>query len=288
MKDQNILEEISALLDNEIKNPEREKELSNLIRDDKNLEIEFNVQSEMKTLLNKRFADSSAPSHIREQIISKINSPEPSKQKSRKNILQKISEFIIRPTLAIPAVVIILLGVLIFSSGGDSTDVHQLLDSQIGQSNIFAHAKSTFEKIRSGDQLLQIQSSDPKIVKQFYADKGVIYNAEIPTCECWTLAGGFVTECNGEKIANGIYKNEDGKILYMFHACENFMVTKNLSLSADLLECLQNGDIITCQEEDCSVVLSKSGTNVFVCISDETIEYLADNVIKYFKDAKNS
>ncbi|GJQ62829.1 MAG: hypothetical protein SCALA702_18820 [Melioribacteraceae bacterium] len=72
---EDIFEDITRLVDNELHNPEREKILLEIINNDDFLRAEYEVQLSVKSLFKTRRSRLSAPSHlikrINEQLINR-------------------------------------------------------------------------------------------------------------------------------------------------------------------------------------------------------------------------
>lgn len=67
-----LLEEITALVDGEITDMTRKKELLKLIINDEKLVFEKHVQVSVKSLCRKRFANQKTPNFLAESIKSKL------------------------------------------------------------------------------------------------------------------------------------------------------------------------------------------------------------------------
>lgn len=68
---ENILELITALVDNEL-DSENSQNLHAKIKCDKILSKEYNIQLQIKNLLNERFSSSKSPEYLQKSILNRI------------------------------------------------------------------------------------------------------------------------------------------------------------------------------------------------------------------------
>lgn len=76
-------ENITAFVDNELKNNKQEKELSDKIETDAELKFEYQIQNSMKNLLQKRFAEQKAPEHLRSKVLYSIRTEVPASRSNQ-------------------------------------------------------------------------------------------------------------------------------------------------------------------------------------------------------------
>ncbi len=69
-----LKEEITSFVDNEVKDIELRIQLTQLIQTNNDIKIEYLIQKEMKTLLQKRFSFCCTPQCVCEKILNKIYS----------------------------------------------------------------------------------------------------------------------------------------------------------------------------------------------------------------------
>ncbi len=72
MKQRELLERITELVDGEISEPDEEKKLLNLIYSDKELLKEYQIQMSVKNFLKKRPGAVNASTRLKQTILNKI------------------------------------------------------------------------------------------------------------------------------------------------------------------------------------------------------------------------
>jgi hypothetical protein len=265
-----IYEQITALVDNEV--PEGTvEELQSKIDMSDELQFEYKVQSEIKTLLQNRFSANSAPAYLYENVLNRImmeTKIDPPAKNTWKTLLQLVQS-ILRPKFVFAALVLIA-AIFLISTPFRTINLDELANQQHGKYNIWVQANSNFNSIIEGKLTAQFISNDPGQIQGFFSENGVEYETEIPICENWNLAGGVVSEDKGEKFAHHVYSNQSGNILYVYQvSVESVGKSGVLNLSDDLLSFLSEEKIYKYSYSDHSTFLVKSHDNFFAVVSND-------------------
>lgn len=85
----NILEEITSYVDREVKDPDAEERIRELLEVDPELRKEYQIQSSVKNLLRERFSEGNTPPKLREEILSLTSR----KEEKRASLLEESSIF---------------------------------------------------------------------------------------------------------------------------------------------------------------------------------------------------
>ena len=280
-----ILEEITALVDKEIKDPARVNELFREIENDPMLKFEYNVQLSTKNLLSSRFANQKAPEYLTESIRSQIfNEIQPAEEETEKtSVFAKLKGVFLKPGVAFAFSLAVSLIIFLTFPVKKTTPV-DLASLQKGSLNMFVLANNNFEKIIQGTMPVQFSSSDPQAVKEFLKSQGVNYDILIPQCPSWKLKGACVSEQKGEKFAHHVYTDSKGKVLYIFQVNEGCLKKKkSLALSSEMLDYIDKGNFFRLEESDHCVFLFKEKKNIIALVSNEALDNVENNFLTQLK-----
>ena len=268
--DINTYEEITALVDNELSD-ERKDVILNMIDRDEDLQKEFYIQSDIKSMLKKRFANQQAPAYLYDSIMTQISSRNMlDNENSRgENKLKEFLTNLLQPKYVF-AIITLFAVVFFLSMPFQTISESELVEKQTGQFNMWVQANSNFEKIINGELSAQIVSSNPQEIQNFFSEKGVDYSAEIPLCKNWDLLGGVVSEDKGTKFAHHVYADKDGHIVYVYQVSENYFTSqKVLDLSNDLMTYISEGNVVKHQYYDHVSFILKSHDKIFTVVANE-------------------
>ena len=258
---------IAALVDGELNDKTLKEELLERIKTDKELQIEFKVQSLMKSLVREKCSYRSAPQNLREKIDRKIK---PKKNAfSLENLFPKaISQKSALAFGSIAAIVIISVLLIIFNTSRNIQNVNFAVE-QSGNDNMFIQAKDNFNKIIKGQLSPQFLSHNPQQIQHFFSEKGVDYSTVVPTFNKWKLLGAVVSVDQGIKFAHQVYVNDKGKIMYIFQVKESMLESNGIiNLSHDLIHYLDAGNCYVTHQNGHLSIMKKVKDNIFAIQSN--------------------
>jgi hypothetical protein len=263
---------ITALVDNEIKDPLEREEILTSIKNDKDLEVEYKIQSLVKSLVRERVKIQPTPDYVRERILKSIT-PKEVKREHRKFFW---GEFFGKPAFTFATAVVVLFAiVLIILNRPAPVEYRNFALEQQGSNNMYVQAKNNFQSIVDGKLAPQLTSSNPEEIKNFFSNSGVKYSTLIPTFPQWNLVGAVVSEDNGEKFAHHVYADQSGKLVYLFQVDESYLQShKIVSLSDDLLSYLDQGNCYTEVSDGKTTLLTKIDKNICAIVSNEDLAVL--------------
>jgi len=250
-----ILEDITALADKEIRDKSREKVLFELIRNDEEVGLEYEIQTGIKSLMRERFASGTCPTVLMQKITSTLKNETRSRKKYNLFSSGYFGAFSNHPVIAF-ATVLLVLGFAYLYSDTFSDQASDLIKLQSGENNMYVQASANFSSIISGKLLPQLSSSDIEENKKFLHDSGVEYLPDLPTPHLWKLSGSVVSECSGRKYAHNVYSGGGNQIIYLFQAENVSCSNKNeLNLSRDLIDYLAGHSYLKVTDgENCSYI----------------------------------
>lgn len=274
--DQSLLNDISALADNEIRDNERKEELMAMIAVDAELRYEYELQLGMKNLVRDRLGAAVAPAVLKASIKDKITSEIDRKEESKFSLLAYIkgSRYVI-PGIAVVLVIFLFSYVLL-----KNNRIEPLLQEQTGTNNMVVQAQENFKLIKNGMLNLQIQCSNPQTLKNFFADNGVSYDPKIPMYEYWNLEGGVVSDHNGVKLAHHLYTGDEGELVYVYQISNTICSKKKaVLLSEELLRKLEGGEVLSGRAEGYCMFVWQNNENIFVLVSNEEMDKIEEKFI---------
>jgi hypothetical protein len=263
-----IFEEITALVDNELNDTVREQFLLNSIKNDVELNSEYQIQSSIKNLVGSRLSFVPTPGYLSARIKNQIREEAGQAKFSLKDYL---SPYFRKPVYAIPAAAAIILFLIIFQ-----------LDSSvnISASDMFAQAEYNFNSIINGELKPQKLCNNSREVKNFFTNSGVTYATVVPEFSDWHILGAVVSNENGEKLAHHVYADNSGHIIYLYQVSENQLTEKKLlELSPYLLNKCKTKRFVKFNSESHSTYLFIHNNNVFALVTNDEDAKIEKNFI---------
>ncbi|MGE5350894.1 MAG: hypothetical protein ACM3P0_02355 [Acidobacteriota bacterium] len=272
MEQSELFEQVTALVDNEIKDQVELKEIRQKIEQNETLKTEFLIQSHIKVNLSNRFGSVETPPYLKERIISQILQEIPVRKEKVKRL------WFLNPRFAFaPAAAVIILAIIFFFKNDDASNI---ASQQNGLNNMFLQAKRNFQSIVDGKLQLEAAGSNSDALRQFFKDKGVKFQPMMPQSKQWDLIGAIVSEDNGEKLPHNVYRGKDGKLAYLYQANEECLKKKKaVTLSTDLLKMLDAGKSYKYKDGDRNYLVWKEKNNICVLVSNETMDKLESNFL---------
>lgn len=281
--EQNILHErIASLVDNEIKDQKSKKELEQLIESDRDLQFEYEAQAAVKKLIKEKVPRVKAPQSLRSEIITRLRKEDYLlKEEKKKFYFNNFFQFLFQPRYTYPALAaVFLLGFYFLFIPDQSVDPKAIAGEQAGPQNMYAQAIGNFQSILDGRLPVQFSSNDPNEIKKYFVQHGVDYPTFVPDLHDWKLIGGVVSEERGRKMAHHIYGNGQGKYLYIYQADQKHCgKNKTLSLSADLLNLINDGRFFTFENNNKATIVWKRDNKIFIAVSNDDLQKVRNNLI---------
>ena len=274
MREDRNLYYIAALVDGEIQDEEQKQKLLNDIKNNPELQLEYNVQKFMKSLVSERLKISPAPAKVRKKLERKI-SPD---RNWISSLLPEI--FYTKPNIAWgTAIVILFAAFLILFNRTPQPEKKDFAVEQTGSDNMFVQAKSNFESILTGKLAPQLVSESPEEIKKFFKAQGVEYPTYIPAIKNWKLVGAVVSVDHGKKFAHHVYSTGNGKLVYLFQVNENDIKQfKFLKLTNDLLSYLNSGNCYETDDGKFVTLMTKINNNICAVVSNSSPDEIENNL----------
>lgn len=267
---------ITALVDGEINDQQEAEKLRSIISADKELAVEYEVQSAIKKTVRSRCAFHPCPEDVKKRILNEIK---------RSGGQKKTTVLYPRFTISAAAAAVILIGFFILNS---LTASENLIALQSGDNNMIVQAVTNFSSIKAGKLTPQIVTADAEKIQSFFAEKGVVYATAIPAVKGCSLLGGVVSEDRGEKLAHHVYADPEGKLIYVFQADEaHFLLKKTLALSDELWEKLESENAYFAERDNYSLAVFRSGRNISTIVSDQKLATLKEELSSYYTNGVN-
>jgi type II secretory pathway pseudopilin PulG len=267
-----ISEQITALVDNELKDQDDINRLKDIIKNDSKAGIEFYIETNLKNLVKNRVPQLQAPIYLRNRIVEQIKDEiaSPKRQTSRRRWYEKL---LLTPKYAIALVTVILavvLSVVVLITNKNSSKNNNS-KNQNPIYNMLAEARKNFQKISEGKLPLQLSSNSPETVKRFFKQKGVKFDPIVPDFKDWELLGAVVSDQKGEKLPHNLYKCKDGKLVYLYQADEHCLKNKVVSLSSDISKIVDDGKYYKVSDGEQSALIWKHKGKICVVVSNGNI-----------------
>lgn len=269
MESKDVLELITALVDNEIETKEKAKELKLLIESSEEFNFEYQIQNYIKSMIKTRVQKVETPEHLKKQILNDIfKESQPAAEKQKKTWFK----WVLKPAFAFSIFISVFFLVLLFSRNSTSENIAR---EQNGETNMFSQALQNFQSIVKGNLSAQLQSNSIEELKSYFKNNGVNYEANVPLAKNWHLAGASISEIKGKKLAHNIYRNSSGKLAYLYQANEDLLTNqKILNLSPDLLKLVNDGKSFRYNDNDKSVMVWKCKKNICILVSNDRLDKL--------------
>jgi predicted transcriptional regulator len=246
---------ISALLDNELTDAEREKILAQL-ENDNDLHNRHIFEGAVKTEINKRITRIETPQYVFQNIQTSINTysekisslhsqrnrigitSETSQYVNSQNASQNISKnrqrnyFYLFGSVGV-ALLLLFFSLNFFFAGNDIPD----------NVNLVELSRVTYEKVEDGEIKIQYATNNAKELEKFFNEK-MDYKVFVPDVKDAVLIGGVYNEMNGKKAAHFIHKKGD-TLIYTMQICKKHIMDENgtdgIMVAGDMKENLRNG-----------------------------------------------
>ena len=263
---QENIELLTALVDGEIDDTVKSKELKELIDADEEIRFEYQIQSLMKKLVREKVEFQKAPEKLHKKIEKKIK-PKSLRESGLSSIFPRIFG---KPAFAFGvSFVIILALILLIFNRTPQLEYKDFAIEQNGSDNMFVQAKNNFRNILEGKLKPQIVTSNPEEIKNFFNKEGVHYKTIVPQYSNWQLLGAVVSEDDGEKFAHHVYTGNDGKLVYLFQVNEKYINNFHiLNLTDDLLNYLDQGNCYLSKSENSTILMTKAKDNIIAVVSN--------------------
>lgn len=271
MESKEVLELITALVDNEIETKEKTREIKSLIEKSEELNFEYQIQNFIKTTIHTRIPKIETPQHLRNQVIRKLLSEINSETEQQKP-KPAWSKWIFKPAFAFSIFIIVFLAIFLFTKN----NLHEnIIREQNGEANMFIQALHNFQNLVDGNASAQLHPTNTEELKNYFKKNGMTYEANIPLAKNWYLAGASVSEFKGIKLAHNMYRNSSGKLAYLYQANEDFLVhQKILNLSDDLIKLINEGKSFRYNDKGKSVIIWKCKKNICILVSNDNLDKL--------------
>ncbi|MCX6151621.1 MAG: hypothetical protein NTX22_13925 [Ignavibacteriales bacterium] len=278
MQHNDIVEQITALADNEIKDEKEIARIKSILARNVNLNIEYQVQSQIKKLINSRIGLVPVPYNLQRRISSQLQGE--ILKTSSQSFFQFPSISIFRKPQFVLAVSLVLIGILYLLFPFQGINYSEIIKRQNGSSNMFVQAIQNYQNLIDGKLGIQFANNDPDKIKKYFIDQGVKYETFVPVFNDWELHGCVVSIFNSEKLAHHIYKCKSGKLIYVFQVDEDCIKKeKMLALSDDLIKIMDDGKYCACVVENRSILIWKNKLNINIAISEVELNNLKNNFI---------
>ncbi|MCX7611904.1 MAG: hypothetical protein N2043_09990 [Ignavibacterium sp.] len=264
---------ITALVDNEIKDENIQKELNELISSDSQFRYEYDVQSLCKKLVREKVKKVKAPEYLREKILSEI--------KPKETIAIKKHNFLLnifyKPAFTFAtALVIIISIILIVVNRFDNSKPPEIDFSKLDSDNMLLQAVNNYNLILNGKLAPQYVSDNSKEICNFFSKNGVHYSTIVPEFKEWKLLGAVVSEDKGIKLAHHVYAGKNNQIIYVFQVDKDY-VNKVIKIDSDLLEYIESGNCYSKEYSNNLIILTEIDHNIFAIIANDDFNYVKNN-----------
>ncbi len=279
MENFDILEQITALVDGELKDKDKKEKINSLVNESKELNVEYKIQSIIKNTVRSKIKVTETPAYLKENVLKQIINEIPQKQPETKKESSKIFGYFIKPAFALASVIFVFALVYVLSKGGDN--FQEIAAQQQGANNMYVQALSNFQSIVEGRIQPQITSNDPEEIQNFFKQQGVKYNTYVPNFDNWNLIGGVVSKDKEEILAHHVYKDSEGKLLYFYQAdigC--FEKHGTLNLSEDLLKMFEKGKPYKNNLNGKNILMWKYDGKILTAVSNGSLASIENKIIQ--------
>ena len=283
----NIDELITSYADNQISDPETKKQIEELLSKDSKLNAKYRSEVLTKNLLKSRIPEAELPQATYNKVMVSIDGLIAD---SKKNYAQQHRAAVIEPEypsfwqtlkqaftekfIGVPryafAVVIFLVigGLFVFSSSKKVKNPYILAGSE---SSIMIQALNSFHKVMNGDVKPQLTSSNAAEIEKYVMDKAH-FDPYVPQIDNFSLAGVVCNEYHGQQLAHLVYKDPEGRMIYILQVPVTALQKKDLELPDDVHNEITRAKYYMCDEvdeEDCTMTLWYKENNI--CASMTTM-----------------
>lgn len=261
-----MYEELTALADCEIKDPERISYLKEIIRNNRDCEIEYKIQTTVKSVVSNRVLRLNAPHKLQSRIIESTTGK--ARTKTRKNN-SYINLFLNKKTAFAAAVFAITSFIFILLNDSGKTSPR----------NMYKQAEANFVSLMNGKLKPQKLCGTPEEVKSFFSESGVNYAAFVPKMVPWKITGAVVSDEAGTKLAHHIYSDDSGHLIYLYQVNRFFLENNRvLELPDEISSACYKGDFIKLEYKNHSTFIFRYDDNIITLVTNDNPQ----KVEKYF------
>lgn len=240
---------ISALLDNEISEAEKEK-IHSLLESENDFKNRYEVEKAVKMEVKKRVTRIETPQYVYQNIQTSINSytekisaihadrntdgisGQPSYVNAQKTSVNRPRNYMyLFGSVAVVLILFFFATNYIFTGEEIPDDV-----------NLVELSRGVFEKVETGDVKIQYATNDAKELEKFFDEK-LNYKVFVPDVKDAVLIGGVYNVMNGKRAAHFIHKKGD-TLIYTLQVCKKDILddaNKELMLTGDMKENVMEG-----------------------------------------------
>ena len=132
-------------------------------------------------------------------------------------------------------------------------------------------ALNSFHKVMNGDVKPQLTSSNAAEIEKYVMDKAH-FDPYVPQIDNFSLAGVVCNEYHGQQLAHLVYKDPEGRMIYILQVPVTALQKKDLELPDDVHNEITRAKYYMCDEvdeEDCTMTLWYKENNI--CASMTTM-----------------
>lgn len=241
---------ISALLDNEISEDEKQK-IQSLLDSDVDYKNRLEIEKAVKMEIKKRVTRIETPQYVYKNIQTSINtysekisdihaqrnpagvSDQPVYTDRQKPSSNRSRDFMYMFGSIGVALILLFFSInYLFTSGEDIPD----------DVNLVELSRGVFEKVEAGDIKIQYATNNAEELEKFFDEK-LNYKVFVPDVKDAVLLGGVYNVINGRKAAHFIHKKGD-TIIYTLQVCKKDVLdkgNKDIMLTSDMKENVMEG-----------------------------------------------
>ena len=224
----------------------------------KNFKQEIDAQIFIKSFLDEHLKLQQVRDAIYFRIIKKF-APDFKVEIKKKNIGEKRG-LVVTSTIAM----IILTAILIIISDPSAISPKEIAAEQLGEDNIFIQLKNNHLLFSENKFTRNMVFGNEEYLSKYLESSGFENKPVFFSYKSWKIESGFITDFNGEKLANYFYKNTDDKYLYVYQVPLSLVEEKKvLKLSENLLDFLISEKCFSNRKGETVYLLKKSGENIF-------------------------
>jgi len=283
----NIDELITSYADNQISDPETKKQIEELLSQDSKLNAKYRSEVLTKNLLKSRIPEAELPQATYNKVMVSIDGLiadskknyaqqhraaviEPEYPSFWQTLKQAFTEkFIGVPRYAFAVVIFLVIGGLFFFSSSKKVKNPYILAGS--ESSIMIQALNSFHKVMNGDVKPQLTSSNAAEIEKYVMDKAH-FDPYVPQIDNFSLAGVVCNEYHGQQLAHLVYKDPEGRMIYILQVPVTALQKKDLELPDDVHNEITRAKYYMCDEvdeEDCTMTLWYKENNI--CASMTTM-----------------
>jgi hypothetical protein len=214
---------------------------------------EYAAESSLKNLVKARIRMVPTPSPVLARITAGLAESE---QSAGDSLMDRLRSLLARP-LVRPALAVLVAALLVYIFTNRSKPV-----------DILEESNATFEQVLKGTFLLQEASSEPAILKSFFAGK-TAFPVFIPEMMHCNLLGGVLNEHPGGAVAHVVYDMQAIKIYLYQTGWANVLKGDGATVTPDVREELLRASWCSrVSPQGHTIVLARKGETLVVAVSD--------------------